>query len=182
MVMILIFSFFYFLFIPNAFSLEPQLQVIEGTIREGDTFSQSLSEKKISLNWINLIISKLKPMIDLGKIRGGSYRISRDEDGRLARFVYEAGPTEIYEIERTPGGEYLARRKEPSLTSHLVKVEGEIQSSGTETGDRIRWVNRPVNRTSPGLPHFKERHVHQPSEGSVSGRSAYRPRGCRGLL
>lgn len=129
MVMILIFSFFYFLFIPNAFSSEPQFQVNKGSINEGDTFSQSLLEKKISLPWIKLIVSKLGPFINFKAIKGGTYQIIKDEKGELVRFIYEISPTEIYEIEKTPEGEYLARKKEPPLETYLVRVEGEISYS-----------------------------------------------------
>jgi murein DD-endopeptidase MepM/ murein hydrolase activator NlpD len=130
MVMILIFSFFYFLFIPNAFSLETQLQVIEATIRGGETFSRSLAKKKISLQSINLIVSKLRPYVDFRRIKGGElYQWVADENGELVKFVYEVSPTEVYEIEKDSKGEYVAKKKKVSLNIYLVKIEGEIRFS-----------------------------------------------------
>src|SRR4030065_1299230 len=49
-------------------------------------------------------------------------------------FVYEAKPTEIYEIEKDSQG-YVAQRKEVSLETRLVKVVGEIHSSLFEAMD-----------------------------------------------
>jgi murein DD-endopeptidase MepM/ murein hydrolase activator NlpD len=130
MVMILIFSFFYFLFIPNAFSLEPQLQVIEGTIKGGETFSQSLAKKKISMKWGNLIVAKLRPYVDFRRIRGGeAYQLITDEKGEFVKFIYEVSPIEVYEIEKDPKGEYVVKKKEVPLNIYLVKTEGEIRFS-----------------------------------------------------
>jgi murein DD-endopeptidase MepM/ murein hydrolase activator NlpD len=107
---------------------EPQLQTVEGTVKERSTLFQSLSEKKIPARSIDLIVSKLKPYVNFRKIRGGSYRLVTDAKGELVRFVYEASPTEIYEVEKDPQG-YVAQRKEVSLETRLVKVAGEIRSS-----------------------------------------------------
>jgi murein DD-endopeptidase MepM/ murein hydrolase activator NlpD len=128
--MILIFSAFYLLFIPNAFSLESQLQSVEGTIKGGETFSQSLTKKKISMKWVNLIVSKLRPYVDFRRIKGGeSYQLIVDETGELIKFVYEISATEVYEIEKDPEGEYIAKKKEVPLDIYLIKAEGEIYSS-----------------------------------------------------
>jgi murein DD-endopeptidase MepM/ murein hydrolase activator NlpD len=113
---------------------EPQLDTVEGTVKERSTLFQSLSEKKIPLRWIDLIISKLKPYVNFKKIKGGTYRFITDGKGELVKFVYEAGPTEIYEIEKDSQG-YVAQRKEVSLETHLVKVVGEIRSSLFEAMD-----------------------------------------------
>ena len=113
--------------LPSA-SQEPQLYTIEGTVKEGGTLFQSLSEKKIPVRWIDLIVSKLKPYVNFRKIKGGSYRLVTDGQGELVKFIYEEGPTEIYEIEKVSEG-YIAQKKEVSLETRLVKVAGEIRSS-----------------------------------------------------
>lgn len=107
---------------------EPELQAIEGGVEEKGTLFKSLVMKSIPLQWIDLIISKLKPYVNFRKIRGGTYRFVTDRKGDLVKFIYEAGPTEIYEIEKTPQG-YVAQRKKVSLETYLVKVMGEIRSS-----------------------------------------------------
>ncbi len=117
-------------------SKEPENQVIEGNVKGGSTFSKSLAEKNISPRWINLIISKLKPYVDFKKIKGGSYRLVMDAKGELVKFVFEAAPTEIYEIEKDSPG-YTAQKKEVPLDTYLVKVVGEIRSSLFEAMDAL---------------------------------------------
>ena len=115
---------------------EPQLHTIEGDVRERSTLFQSLSEKNIPLRWIDLIISKLKPYVNFKKIKGGTYRFITDVKGELVKFIYEASPTEIYEIEKDPQG-YVAQKKKVFLETHLVKVVGEIRSSLFEAMDAV---------------------------------------------
>lgn len=113
---------------------ESQLYTIEGTVKERSTLFQSLSEKNIPIRWIDLIISKLKPYVNFRKIKAGTYQFITDSNGELVKFVYEASPTEIYEIERDFQG-YVAQKKEVSLETRLVKVVGEIRSSLFEAMD-----------------------------------------------
>jgi murein DD-endopeptidase MepM/ murein hydrolase activator NlpD len=107
---------------------DPALRTIEGDVKERSTLFQSLLEKHIPLRWIDLIISKLKPYVNFKKMKGGTYQFTSDMKGELVKFVYEASPTEIYEIEKD-SEEYVARRKKVPLESRLAKVVGEIRSS-----------------------------------------------------
>jgi murein DD-endopeptidase MepM/ murein hydrolase activator NlpD len=109
-------------------SPEPVYHTIEGTIKERSTFSKSLAEKDISQSDIERIVSLLKPLIDFRKLKGGQFRFVVDEKGEMVRFIFEAGPIEVYEIEKGPEG-YVVRRKEIPLDTHLVRVRGVIQSS-----------------------------------------------------
>jgi murein DD-endopeptidase MepM/ murein hydrolase activator NlpD len=113
---------------------EPQFHTIEGEVKERSTLFQSLTEKNIPPRWIDLIISKLKFYVNFKKIKGGTYRFITDEKGELVKFIYEASPTEIYEIEKDARG-YVAQRKKVPLETHLVKVVGEIRSSLFEAMD-----------------------------------------------
>jgi len=115
---------------------EPQLHTIEGDVKERSTLFKSLSEKNIPLRWIDLIISKLKPYVNFKKIKGGTYHFITDVKGELVKFIYEASPTEIYEIEKDPQG-YVTQRKKVFLETHLVKVVGEIRSSLFEAMDAV---------------------------------------------
>lgn len=105
-----------------------QNEVIEGSIKAGSTLSRSLAEKNIPPSWIDLIVSTLKPHVDFRKIKGGTYRLTKDGKGELVKFVYEEGPTEVYEIEKDAQG-YKAQKKEIPLETYLVKAIGEIRSS-----------------------------------------------------
>jgi murein DD-endopeptidase MepM/ murein hydrolase activator NlpD len=115
-------------------SQEPQLQTIEGEVKERSTLFKSLAEKNVPPRWVDLIISKLKSYVNFKKIKGGTYHLITDEKGELVKFIYEAGPTEIYEIEKD-GQEYVAQRKNVSLETRRVKVVGEIRSSLFEAMD-----------------------------------------------
>ena len=119
---------------PPETAQEPRLHTIEGNVGERSTLFKSLSEKKVPLRWIDLIISKLKPYVNFKKIKGGSYHFITDVKGELVKFIYEASPTEIYEIEKDPEG-YIAQRKKVPLETRLVKVVGEISSSLFEAMD-----------------------------------------------
>ena len=115
-------------------SLAPPHQVIQGEVMEGSSFSRSLAEKKIPGQWSTLVIGKLKPYVNFKKIRRGTYQFIMDSKGDLVKFVFEAGPTEVYEIEKGPEG-YPVRRKEIPLQPVLTKVVGEIRSSLFEAMD-----------------------------------------------
>jgi murein DD-endopeptidase MepM/ murein hydrolase activator NlpD len=83
----------------------------------------------MSFRWIDLILSKLEPFVDFKKIKGGTYRFITDVEGEMVKFIYEAGPTEIYEIKKDSSGEYIVERQKVPLQVHLVKIVGEIRSS-----------------------------------------------------
>jgi murein DD-endopeptidase MepM/ murein hydrolase activator NlpD len=115
-------------------SLDPPHQVIQGEVKEGSSFSRSLTEKKIPVRWSDLIIAKLKPYVNFKKIRRGTYQFIMDSKGDLVKFIYEAGPTEVYEIEKESEG-YAVQKKEIPLQGVLKKVVGEIRSSLFEAMD-----------------------------------------------
>ncbi|MDP3016235.1 MAG: M23 family metallopeptidase, partial [Deltaproteobacteria bacterium] len=111
--------------------------MIEGSVEEKSSLYQSLMGKDIRYQWIDLIVSELKPFVDFRKIKGGTYRFIADGEGEMVKFIYEAGPTEIYEIEKDPKGEYIAQRQEVPLEVCFVKVGGEIRSSLFEAMNAI---------------------------------------------
>ncbi|MBS3920509.1 MAG: M23 family metallopeptidase [Deltaproteobacteria bacterium] len=115
---------------------EPQLHVIEGSVKERGTLYESLVHKKIPIRWIDLIVSELKPYVDFNRIKGGTYRFITDVGGELVRFLFEKSPTEVYEIEKGPQG-YVVQKKEVLLERYLVKVVGEIRSSLFEAMNAI---------------------------------------------
>jgi len=115
----------------------PDLQTIEGGVEGKSTLFKSFVTKNIPLRWIDLIISKLKPYLNFKKIRGGTYRFMMDGKGELVKFIYEAGPTEIYEIDKSPQG-YVAQKKDVPVETYFVKVVGEIGSSLFEAMDAAK--------------------------------------------
>ena len=115
---------------------EPQHQVIEGSVKEGSTFSKSLSQKNIPQEWIELLISKLKPYVNFKKIKGGTYHFISDAKGEMVKFIYEATPTDVYEVEKGTD-DYAASKKDVPLDTYLVKVVGEIRYSLFDAFDAI---------------------------------------------
>jgi hypothetical protein len=61
-------------------------------------------------------------------MKGGTYRVFVDDREELAKFVYEEGPVEIYEVTKD-GADFVAQRVNVPLETQIVKVTGEIQSS-----------------------------------------------------
>lgn len=107
---------------------EPIYSTLEGTIQEKSTFSKALAEKGIPQFWMDRIVSLLKPLVDFRKLKGGQFRFVADEKGEMVTFIFEAGPIDIYEIERGPEG-YRARKKDIPLDTRLARVQGVIRSS-----------------------------------------------------
>ena len=120
----------------NSSSGESQSQVMEGRVPEKSTLFKSLREKNIPHGWIELIVSKLKPYVNFRRIKGGTYQIFTNVKEGLVKFIFEAGPTEVYEIKKDSRG-YTAQKKEVHLETYLVKVVGEIRSSLFEAMDAI---------------------------------------------
>jgi len=116
-------------------------RIMEGRVKEKSSFFKALAEQKISPVWIELIVSTLRPYVDFKRIKGGSFRFAADAQGDLLSFVYEAGPTEVYEVEKGPEG-YSARRRDIPLDRFLVKVVGQIRSSLFEAMDEVGEEDR----------------------------------------
>ncbi len=127
--LILILTILFFFVSSNSSAEAFEVRVIEGTTGEKETLSRSLEAKKISHQWIDLIISKLEPLVDLNNMGEGQYRVTTDEKGRLVKFFYRVNPLEHYEVNRSSNGKYVARKEKNSLTTELIEVEGEIRSS-----------------------------------------------------
>ena len=111
-----------------------EFQTIEGRVEEKGTLFKSLSEKKVPGQWIDLVVSKLKPFVNFKKSKGGTYRLVSNERGELVKFTYETGPTEVYEINKGADG-YTAQKIDVPINTVLVRVVGEIQSSLFEAMD-----------------------------------------------
>jgi murein DD-endopeptidase MepM/ murein hydrolase activator NlpD len=105
------------------------LQITKGGFKEKQTFYQSLLGKNISLRWADLIVSKLKPFVNFKKAKEATYRLVTDAKGDMVKFVYEAGPTDVYEIKKDSRGEFIVERQKVPLQVHLVKMIGKIHSS-----------------------------------------------------
>ncbi len=138
---------------------QPVYQIKEGILREKSTFSKSLRESGISPQWVEQIVSLLGPMVDFRRLKTGQFRFVADEAGEMVAFIFEVGPTEIYEIEKGLQG-YLARKKEVPLLTRVEKVEGVIRSSLFEAmesaGEREGLVLSIAEILSGEIDFYKE--------------------------
>lgn len=114
-------------------SPEPQYIEITGRILSGDTLSKSLSRhKQISSPVKQQIIQNLSACLDFRQLKpGDEYSVMLDEENNLVRCNYEAGPLQMYVVEKdlneTDG--YVGRKESIALEVKTVHFVGEMQSS-----------------------------------------------------
>ncbi|MCX8118698.1 MAG: M23 family metallopeptidase [Desulfobacterota bacterium] len=139
--------------------LQPTYQVKEGALLPKGSFSDSLRRSGIPPDRVDQIVGLLKPLIDFRRLKAGHFRYTADEAGEMVAFVFEAGPIEIYEIDRGPQG-YVARRKEVPLQTRLERVEGVIRSSLFEAmeaaGEKETLVLSVADILSAEIDFYKE--------------------------
>ncbi|MFQ5656346.1 MAG: M23 family metallopeptidase [Candidatus Methylomirabilales bacterium] len=107
----------------------PSRQVIQGTIRRGQTFAEALSAKGLSPRLRDDVARALRPHLNFRKIRAGeTFEATLDKRGTLEQFVYKASPAEVYEVNREGTG-YRAARREVRIERRVEKITGRVTSS-----------------------------------------------------
>ena len=102
---------------------------INGVLRPGDSFDDSMKRLKISNEIRYQIISNFSKCLDFRRLSPkDKYSVFLDEEGKLGYCLYEAGPLEIYDITRTEQGFETSRVPIP-LEYRTSAVEGVIQYS-----------------------------------------------------
>ena len=100
---------------------------IEGRMEKGSCLYTALKESGVSHDHIALITAQLKSIFDFRDCNpGDSFRVSLDEGGELATFIYEAGLTERYEVKKEEG-RYVASKSAMTLDRDLTRITGEIE-------------------------------------------------------
>lgn len=102
---------------------------IQGTLRDGDTFEQSLRREKIPAAIRSLIISSLADQLDFRRLKpADTYTATLNEAGVLQHFVYQQSPLDIYAISLADDL-YNVQRLPVDLERHRVKISGTINFS-----------------------------------------------------
>ena len=110
-------------------SNQAQLTVLEGKIKEGDSFDLSLRRLDLSPKLRQLIIQKYSKCLDFKRLRPKDrYTVTLDKDGTLISSQYEVTPMEIYSIKKAVDG-YTASRVPVTLECRTVRLEGTINYS-----------------------------------------------------
>ncbi len=109
----------------------PPISLIEitGRIKSGDTMSTSLRRCAINDDVREQIIQSFKTILDFKRLRPGDhYIISLDADGKLVQCIYEAGPLDVYSLQRTDQG-FQARQNDIPVVRKTMKLSGTISTS-----------------------------------------------------
>lgn len=107
----------------------PPYRIIQGEIRQGQTFTQALTSQGLPPTLAGEVIRALRPQLNFRKIRaGGVFQATLDATGQLVSFRYQASPVEVYEVVRRGAG-YQARRREVPVQRRVEVVAGEVRSS-----------------------------------------------------
>ena len=73
-----------------------KIKMIEARVKSGQGLNASLIENDIDPKAAHEIINVLDDILDFRKLQiGDSYRIYRDEEGLIVKFIYEKSPTEV---------------------------------------------------------------------------------------
>ncbi|MBC8316722.1 MAG: M23 family metallopeptidase [Desulfobulbaceae bacterium] len=127
---------------------EPQYVEINGSIKNGDTFSKALSrQEQISSPVKQQIIQSLSACLDFRQLKpGDEYKVLLDEENNLVRCTYEAGPLETYVVEKDAGetDAFVSRKEAISLEVKTVHFAGEMQSSLFEAFKEIKENSKLV--------------------------------------
>lgn len=114
---------------PEPDSAAREAQVLDGSLRRGDTLSSALRRQGVEPQLVSRIAQELSPLFDFRRARPGDrYRLALDEEGTLVSFRYRVSPLEAYEI-RTAGGEWVAAREEVELERRRTRVAGVVENT-----------------------------------------------------
>jgi murein DD-endopeptidase MepM/ murein hydrolase activator NlpD len=105
-------------------------RVIAGRIAKGQNLSSALRAQDLPRDLVEAICLHLKSVINLRRINPGeSFEARLSPEGRFLNLTYTAGPLDVYHLSLTPGGEWIAAKKEIPVDQYWVRVSGEISSS-----------------------------------------------------
>ena len=108
----------------------PPDRVIAGRISKGQNLSSALRAQDLPKDLVETICRHLKSVINLRRINpGDSFEVRLSPQGRFLNLTYTAGPLDIYQLSLTPGGEWIAAKKEVPVDQYWTRVSGEISSS-----------------------------------------------------
>src|SRR5512139_2285015 len=91
----------------------PPDRIIAGRISKGQNLSSALRAQDLPKDLVETICLHLKSVINLRRINpGDSFEVRLNPQGRFLNLTYTASPLDIYQLSLTPGGEWVAVKKE----------------------------------------------------------------------
>jgi murein DD-endopeptidase MepM/ murein hydrolase activator NlpD len=123
----------------------PPIQTVRGEIEPGQPVAAMLMEAGLTGGEADRTVHALDGIFDYTRFSrpGHRYQVDAFEDGRLARFEYEAAPDEVYLVYPGPDGNPVGTRLEVELEREVVEVAGEIEHS--------LWLAFEASGESPAL-------------------------------
>jgi murein DD-endopeptidase MepM/ murein hydrolase activator NlpD len=108
-------------------------QIIEGKIRRGEGFDDSLKRSKIRGDIRRQLIQAFSGTLDFRDLKPKDrYSVSLDSEGKLISCTYESSPLNIHRVFKS-GGEYVAEKTLIPLEVRTERLDGVIVSSMFET-------------------------------------------------
>ena len=127
---------------PPADSAEESLRHVEGKMKKGQGFADSLILAGLPSGEAHTVTVQLAPLLDFRRLKTGDrFTLSFDRENRLARLTYRTGLLEEVRLQRTPGGWEAGEFILPSET-RVETVTGEITSSLFESLERLGEKDR----------------------------------------
>jgi murein DD-endopeptidase MepM/ murein hydrolase activator NlpD len=106
------------------------LRLVTGRIPTGGTVGGALREQGISDPVVLEITQALRPAFDFRQARAGDfYAVIMDESGEFLSFEFRRGRTDVYRLDRKPGGELEPQADEAPLERRVVQLGGVVRTS-----------------------------------------------------
>jgi murein DD-endopeptidase MepM/ murein hydrolase activator NlpD len=113
-------------------------RIVAGQISKGQTLSSALRAQDLPKDLVEALCRHLQAVINLRRIKpGDSFEVRLSPQGEFLNLTYTASPLDIYQLSRTPGGEWVAVKKEVPVDQYFARVSGEISSSLFEAMDQL---------------------------------------------
>lgn len=108
--------------------LEPE-QVVEGVIERGMSLSTALRGQGLPPRTVHEIATAMAPYFDFRHARAGHrYRVDRNADGELLRFVYRTSEDDAYYLERF-GDAYRVEERQTDLVPRPAMIAGLVSTT-----------------------------------------------------
>jgi murein DD-endopeptidase MepM/ murein hydrolase activator NlpD len=138
--------------------------VHEGELDEGETVSELLQEFGLDAGAVHAVVQALSGVYDFRQARAGArceVRLDR-ADGRLLRLTFEAGPLDVFEVERDAEGKLQGRRVEIPVrlveTEVGARIEGSLDQTMQALGETPALVALVVDVFAWDIDFFRDQH------------------------
>jgi murein DD-endopeptidase MepM/ murein hydrolase activator NlpD len=115
-------------------SAPPRLHVTEGKLSQGSTLSHAMASHDIPRDVVALVTTKMRSHFDFRRARAGhSFRLARDDAGRVVDFRYRVSNMSSYHLRRLGDDSFDVSREEAVLIPRSARIAGVVTSSLYQT-------------------------------------------------